>query len=194
MKCPAILRGLTSLALLLFFALAARAQEQGGAGPVDQPIGIAFRWIHFVIITAIVIWLLKSVLPPFIRGNADRITAAISKATAARLDAERQLKEAAEKLAGLQQEIAQFREQAQHDAAAELHRLREVMKIDVERVGSAARAEIEAAERAARLELKSLAAKIAVDRAESLVAKQMTPALQDAMITNFVQSLQGRPN
>jgi len=26
------------------------------------------------------------------------------------------------------------------------------------------------------------------------VAKQMTPAVQDALIHNFVQSLQGRPN
>jgi F0F1-type ATP synthase membrane subunit b/b' len=42
--------------------------------------------------------------------------------------------------------------------------------------------------------LKALAAKLAVDGAESLVAKQMTPAVQDALIRNFVQSLQGRPN
>lgn len=194
MKGPTILRSLTSLALMSSFALAAYAQEQTGASPVDQPVGISFRWIHFVIIVILVIWLLKSALPPYIRRNADRISAAISKATAARMEAEQQLKEAAEKLAGLQQELAQFREQAQHDAAAELHRLRELMKIDIERVGIAARAEIEAAERAARVELKALAAKLAVDRAESLVAKQMTPALQEAMINNFVQSLQGRPN
>jgi F0F1-type ATP synthase membrane subunit b/b' len=58
----------------------------------------------------------------------------------------------------------------------------------------AARAEIAAAERAARVELKALAAQLAVDRAESLVAKQMTPAVQDAMIDNFVHTLQGRPN
>ena len=44
------------------------------------------------------------------------------------------------------------------------------------------------------MELKALAAKLAVDGAESLVAKQMTPAVQESLISNFVQSLQGRPN
>jgi F-type H+-transporting ATPase subunit b len=190
----AILRGLAALAFVLSFAVAIHAQEQTGAGPADQPIGIAFQWVHFVIVTILVIWVLKSVLPPHIRRNADKISDAISKATAAKMDAEQQLKEAAAKLAGLQREVAQFREQAQKDAEAELHRIREMMKVDIEHVGVAAGAEIEAAERAARLELKALAAKLAVDRAESLVAEQMTPALQEAMINSFVQSLQGRPN
>jgi F0F1-type ATP synthase membrane subunit b/b' len=190
----ATLRGVAALGLFLSFAIATHAQEQTGASPADQPIGIAFKWLHFVIIAVLVIWLLKSVLPPYIRRNADKISEAIRKATAARIEAERQLKEAAEKLAGLQQEVRHFREQAQKDAAAELQRLREMMKVDIERVGVAARAEIDAAERSARLELKALAAKLAVDRAESLVAKQVTPALQEAMINNLVQSLQGRPN
>jgi len=35
---------------------------------------------------------------------------------------------------------------------------------------------------------------MAVDGAESLVAKQMTPAVQEAMINSFMQNLQGRPN
>ena len=190
----AFLHGLAVQAFVLGFAVAVHAQEQTGASPADQPTGIAFRWVHFVIVTILVIWVLKSVLPPYIRRNADKISDAISKATAAKMDAERQLREAAAKLAGLQQEVAQFRQQAQQDAEAELHRIREMMKAEIEHVGVAAGAEIEAAERAARLELKALAAKLAVDRAESLVAKQMTPALQEAMINNFVQSLQGRPN
>jgi F0F1-type ATP synthase membrane subunit b/b' len=94
----------------------------------------------------------------------------------------------------LEQEIQRFREQAQKDAAAELERLRAMTKTDIEKVGVAAKAEIEAAERAARVELKAIAAKLAVDRAESLLAQQMTPSVQEAMIDNFVQSLQGRPN
>jgi F0F1-type ATP synthase membrane subunit b/b' len=64
----------------------------------------------------------------------------------------------------------------------------------VEKIGTAAKAEMEAAERAARVELKVLAAELAVDGAESLVARQMTPSVQEALINQFVQSLQGRPN
>ena len=55
-------------------------------------------------------------------------------------------------------------------------------------------AEIDAAERAARLELKALAASLAVDGAESLLAKQLTPAAQETLVDTFVKSLEGRPN
>jgi len=61
-------------------------------------------------------------------------------------------------------------------------------------VALAAKAEMEAAERAARMQLKALAAKLAVDGAESLVAKQLTPQTQDRLIVGFVKSLEGSPN
>src|SRR5258708_140887 len=99
--------------------------------------------------------------------------------------------EAVTKMSSVEGEIAEFRVQAQRDAAAEGERLRGATILDVEKIRTAAKAEIEAAERAARVELKELAAKLAVDGAESLVAKQMTPALQEATISSFLQSLQG---
>jgi len=104
------------------------------------------------------------------------------------------LNEAAAKLASLEKEIAEFRAEALREAAAEAERLRYSARLDVEKIGAAAKSEIEAAERAARLDLKAIAATLAVDDAGSLVAKQMTPAVQDALINNFVQTLQARPN
>ena len=64
----------------------------------------------------------------------------------------------------------------------------------LEKIAVAAKAEIEAAERAARLALKALAAKLAVDGAEALLAKQLTTKTQEALISHFVESLEGRPN
>jgi F0F1-type ATP synthase membrane subunit b/b' len=58
----------------------------------------------------------------------------------------------------------------------------------------AGKAEIEAAERAARLELKAIAANLAVDGAESLLEKQLTPQAQESLVAAFVKSLEGRPN
>jgi F0F1-type ATP synthase membrane subunit b/b' len=73
-------------------------------------------------------------------------------------------------------------------------RLRAATQSDAQKIAAAAKAEIEAAERAARLELKALAANLAVDGAESLLAKQLTPKAQESLISNFVKSLEGRPN
>ena len=177
----------------LFSAAAIFAADEGG-NPAEHSTEMVFKWIHFVILAGLVYWVFGKLLPPVFRRNADNISSAITKATAAKVEAERKLQEAVTKMSNLEREIAEFRVQAQRDAAAEVERLRGATILDVEKIRTAAKAEIEAAERAARVELKELAAKLAVDGAESLVAKQMTPAVQDATISSFVQSLQGRPN
>jgi len=182
-----------ALILVSFLAISTFGAEEGGSA-AEQPIGIIFKWLHFSIIAVLAYWVFGKVLPPFFRRRADVISAAIQKGAAAKADAEQRLKEAADKMANLEREVAAFREQAKRDASAEMERLRGATQLDLEKIRIAVRAEIEAAERAARVELKELAAKLAVDGAESLVAKQMTPAVQEAMINSFVKSLQGRPN
>jgi len=179
--------------MLLGTAITTNAAETA-ENHTEQIVGIIFKWIHFAILAGLVYWVFAKVLPPIFRRNADNISAAISKATAARAEAERQLKEAERRLAGLEQEMEHFGGEAQAQAAVEFDRLRAMARNDVEKIRLAAKAEIEAAERAARVGLKALAAKLAVDRAESLVAKEMTPAVQEAMINRFVQSLERRPN
>ena len=180
-------------ALVLFSAVATLAAEEGGS-PAEHSAEMIFKWIHFAILAGLIYWVFGKLLPPVFRRNADNISSAIAKATAAKVEAERKLQEAVTKMSSLEREIAEFRVQAQRDAAAEVERLRGATILDVEKIRAAGKAEIEAAERAARVELKELAAKLAVDGAESLVAKQMTPAVQEATISSFVQSLQGRPN
>ncbi len=180
-------------ALGLFSAVAVIAAEEGGSS-AEHSSEMIFKWIHFAILAGLLYWVFGKLLPPMFRRNAESISSAITKATAAKVEAERKLQEAATKMSNLEREIAEFRAQAQRDAAAEVERLRGATVLDVEKIRAAAKAEIEAAERAARVELKELAARLAVDGAESLVAKQMTPAVQEAMISSFVQSLQGRPN
>jgi F-type H+-transporting ATPase subunit b len=180
-------------ALGLFSAGTAFGAEEAGS-PAEHSAEMIFKWIHFAILAGLLYWVFGKLLPPMFRRNADNISSAITKATAAKAEAERKLQEAVTKMGNLEREIAEFRVQAQRDAAAEVERLRGATVLDVEKIRTAAKAEIEAAERAARVELKELAAKLAVDGAESLLAKQMTPAVQEAMISSFVQSLQGRPN
>jgi F-type H+-transporting ATPase subunit b len=180
-------------AIFLLMASAAHAAEEGGNGAGRSTTEI-FKWIHFVILAGLLYWVFGKLLPPTFRKKSDLISEAISKASEAKAEAEQQLKEATAKLASLEQEVAAFRAIAQQEGMAEVQRLSNATKSDAEKIFAAGKAEIEAAERSARLELKELAAKLSVDKAESLVAQQMTPGVQDALIENFVQSLQGRPN
>jgi F-type H+-transporting ATPase subunit b len=153
-----------------------------------------FKWINFALVAGGLIWLFGKRLPPIFNRRADTISAAIKKATEAKAEADKMLREAEQKLARLENEIAQLRELTQREASAEAERIRNATLTDAEKIEAAAAAEIEAAERAARLELKALAANLAVDGAETLLAKQLTPQAQEALVSAFVKGLAGRPN
>lgn len=198
MKYREILKrnGIYFAAILCFFlsyALRARAAEEH-SNSTSAHADELFKWINFAIVAAAIVWVFAKKLPPAFRGNAEKISSAISKATAAKAEADRQLREAESRLATMGQEISALRETAQKDAIAEGERIRNLTESDAQKIAAAAKAEIEAAERAARMELKAIAAKLAVDGAESLLVKELTPAAQAAVVTNFAKSLEGKAN
>jgi len=176
------------------FLGAACARGAEGANPAAGEFTEIFKWINFAIVAALIIWVFAKKLPVVFRKNAESISSAITKATAAKAEAERQLRDAETKLANLQREVTALRAEAQQEAAAEAERIRAATVSDEQKIGVAAKAEIEAAERSARKELKELAAQLAVDGAESVLAKQLTPAAQESLISNFVKTLESRPN
>ena len=181
------------LFVLLFAVVGANAAEEGGNAAAERATEI-FKWINFAIVAGLIGWVFLKLTPPFFRKNAETISSAISKATAAKAEAERQLREAEEKLARLEQQVTQLRATAQREMAAETERLKTITHSDIEKVKLAAKAEMEAAERAARLELKTIAANMAVDGAESLLTGELTPQVQESLVAAFVKSLEGRPN
>jgi len=181
------------LFVLLIAATGAHAAEEGGNAATERAAEI-FKWINFAIVACVIVWVFGKKLPPAFRKRAEAVSSAITNATSAKAAADAQLLEAETRLANLQKEVAELRALAEKEAAAEVERLRAATQSDAQKIAAAAKAEIEAAERAARLELKALAANLAVDGAESLLAKQLTPKVQESLVSNFVKSLEGRPN
>lgn len=165
------------------------AEEGGGGGDVAfSPIGWTFRFINFFILVFLGYWMLRKA-PQWFRGRAARIVAAIEDSRLVKQEADRLLSDSERRLAGLQQEIAQLRAAAQQDAAAEMTRIRAAAQEEEAKVQRAADAEIVAAERAARMELKALAAQLAVQRAEALLKEQMTSETQTLLLRGFVRNL-----
>jgi F-type H+-transporting ATPase subunit b len=177
----------------LFAAVSSRAAEEGGNAATERATEI-FKWINFAIVAGLIVWVFGKKLPSVFRARAEAVSSAITSATSAKAAADAQLRDAETRLANLQKEVGELRALAEKEATAEVERLRAATQNDAQKIATAAKAEIEAAERAARLELKALAANLAVDGAESLLAKQLTPKAQESLISNFVKSLEGRPN
>jgi F-type H+-transporting ATPase subunit b len=184
---------LFAAAMLFVLVAGAHAAEEGGNAATEHATEI-FKWINFAIVAGVIVWVFGKLLPPVFRKKAETISSAITNATNAKAAADAQLREAETRLANLEKEVAELRAHAENEAAAEVERLRAATQSDAQKIAAAAKAEIEATERAARLELKALAANLAVDGAESLLAKQLTPKAQESLISNFVKSLEGRPN
>ena len=189
-RCAFLVVGL--LVASLFVATGAQAAEEGAAA--TERVSEIFKWVNFAIVAGLAIWVFGKVLPPKFRAKAEEIGSAITKAADAKAAADAELREAEAKLANLEKEVAEFRALAEREAAVEVERIHSVTQADALKIAAAAKAEIEAAERAARLELKALAANLAVDGAEALLTKQLTAQAQAALISNFVKSLEGRPN
>ena len=183
-----------AFSVMLFSAGAARAEEDTTSNARTQSAQEIFKWINFAIVAGAAVWLFGKVLPPKFRGNAEKINSAIAKATEAKAESDRLLRQAEHKLANLEKEVAALQSEAQAQTRNEVERLRAATQGDEEKIAAAVIAEIAAAERAARLELKALAAKLAVDGAESLLAKQLTPKVQESLVSAFVKTLETRPN
>lgn len=83
---------------------------------------------------------------------------------------------------------------AKRDAEAEAQRLRDMGRAEAEKIELAARAEIDAAARAGRMALKTLGARLAIERAEVLLRQELAPKSEAALIRTFIAELERSVN
>jgi F0F1-type ATP synthase membrane subunit b/b' len=182
-----------SLVLLVFCTTAPLLAQEGAQSSADTSVGWIFRWINFAVIFGGIVYVAVKKGGPNFRRNADAISERVAEGAKAREAAEERRREIEAKLAGLDKEIEEMRTAAKRDSKAEIQRLRAMARDDAERIEKAAQAEITAAERAARLELKALTARLTVERAEMLLKQQLDPETDAALFRTFVGEL-GRAN
>lgn len=173
-----------------FFLFAAPVLAQEAAKPKleDSPTGQVFRWINFVLVVVILLYLFKGA-PSYFRGHAEEISQKIAEGARAREAAEQRRAEAKAKLATIDAEVAKIREEAKKALALETERIKVQAKSEAEMIERAAQAEIAATEHAARLELRILAAKMAIERAEALLKQELQPKVETDRFFNFVASM-----
>jgi F0F1-type ATP synthase membrane subunit b/b' len=157
--------------------------------PLQGPAAKILRWLNFgIVVVAIGYVVIKKGRPAF-RAHANDISAGISSAAAAKAEADAQLRNAEAGFARLPQDSAAMRETATREFATESQHLREGTVREVTRIEMAAKAEVSAAQRAARLELREVAARLAAARAAEIVGQQITPAQRAALVQKFVDGL-----
>ncbi len=143
--------------------------------------------LNFAIVAGVIVWASKKNLPAIFRSRTASIQKSIEEARRASEDANQRLAQIESRLGRLDAEIAQMRARSEKEAAAEEERIKASVVEDAKRIVESAEQEIAAAAKAARRELTSYAADLAV----TLATKQIhidTNADQ-ALVRRFANQL-----
>ncbi len=189
-SCRRFLAFASGAVLIFFFmALPALAAEGAEPDPADSTAGLIFRWLNFLIVFGGIAYLIAKHGGAFFRGNAKEIAASIVEATALKAEADRELHEVEVKIARLDQDVSEMREEARRDWAAESERLRASGLAEIDKINQAARGELAASERAAEQQVREIAASLAVERAAALVSSMMNTEIRARMFHTFLGEL-----
>jgi F-type H+-transporting ATPase subunit b len=186
-RFPAFASG--ALLIFFFMALPVLAEEGAKPDPAESPTGLIFRWLNFLIVFGAIAYVIAKYGGAYFRGNAKAIAADIHEATAAKAEADRELREVEAKIARLDRDVAEMREEARRNWAAEAERLRVSGLAEIDKINQAARGELAASERAAQQQLREIAASMAVERAAALVSSRMNMEVRARMFHSFLGEL-----
>ena len=192
LACVAIAMGLAVL-VPVRHARAAEAASESGGSQQKEPSEI-WKWANFALLAGGLGYLIAKNAPAFFADRSKKIVEDIDEARRFGEEAEACAAAVEERLANLEVEIAAMRRESQAAIAAESERLKTYAAAEAAKIQEAAEREIEAAGKAARLELRRYAAGLAIDLAQRKIQARMTPEAQDGLVRGFLQDLKNPPS
>lgn len=167
------------------------------AEPAGAPVSeLVFKWINFFLVFGVGGYFAAGPFRRWVAGQRRSIQEQIAEAHRERAKAQERLEEIEQRLRGLEQEIAALRREASDNAAAETERIHQAAEREAERILATSSAEIDSAGRAARLELRAYAARLAVTLAEQRIRQQLSPqahaTLFDVSLRELAPGSEGR--
>lgn len=191
-------RGFHTLGALTMLVAFAAAPVLAAANPQEDAsttTGWIYRWINFSIFVALIFWgFANKGTRAYFRSRQHSIGDAIAESARAREEADLQQRAAEQKMASLDREVADLRSRAKQESTAEAERIRTLAREEAKRIAQSAQLEIRAAERAAQMQLKAIAARMAVDRAEDLLRNRVNTQTESTLFRGFVSALEGSAN
>jgi len=180
-------------------------EEKGGTGNAWVKQASAVKWIakitglsldhaywlcfgiNFAIIAVLVGTLMRKMLPGFFRSRTSAIQKGIEEARKMSDEARARLSDVEARLSRLDADIAAMRSEAEQNAKLEEQRLLAGGEEERKRIVTSAEQEVGMAANAARRELKTYAAKLAVDLAEKKI--RVSQDADQALVREFTTQL-----
>ena len=148
--------------------------------------------LNFLVVALVIGWATKKYLPGMFRNRTASIQKAMEEARKTSEEANRRLAGIELRLSKLGEEIGEMRAAAEKEAVAEELRIKAAAEEDTRKIVEAVEQEIAAVARAARRELTSYAADLAVALAKKQI--QIDTATDQKLVRNFAQQLQTNGN
>ena len=142
---------------------------------------------NFAVIAGLIIWAGRKYLPGIFRDRTNAIQKAMQEAQKASAEARQKLAEIETRLQKLDVEIGMMRDAAEREGEAEEARIKAAAEEDAKKIVASAEQEIAAAAKAARRQLTSYAADLAVGLAQKQI--HVDAATDKNLVSNFAGQL-----
>jgi F-type H+-transporting ATPase subunit b len=169
----------------VFLTYAAGGEEGHGASKSDW-IDFAWRMVNFIILVGFLWWLLAKRIKDYFVGRKASIGSSLEEARKLKEEAEKKYQEYESKLNKATEEIDGIVEMIKSQGMAEREKILEDARKAAAKLEEDTRARMEQEFKAAREELMKEAVKLAVDMAEELVKKNITPKDHENMVQEYL--------
>jgi F-type H+-transporting ATPase subunit b len=143
--------------------------------------------LNFIVIAAVLFWAGRRYMPGAFRARTAAIQQAMEEARRASADANRRLADVEARLAKLGDEIAAMKASGEADMAAEGTRIKAAAEEDARKIVESAEQEIAAATKAARRDLSTYAADLAISLAKKQI--HVDSATDSSLVRSFSDRL-----
>jgi F-type H+-transporting ATPase subunit b len=169
---------------------AAKAAESGeGLGASHE---LLFETINFILLVGLLVYLYRKRGKAFFGERSEAIRKSLEESRQALERSQARLAEAEKKLAGLQDEVRALKKQAEAEIADEQERMRRAADDEAHRIEEFAKARIQAATNAAKLELKDYVVEQALDQARGMIRERMDEQNRERLVSFFLDDLGSR--
>ena len=173
--------------ILVILSAATLAAEESPAPAELSPI---WRWANFVILAAVVAYMMAKFLPPLFASRSMEIRKGISEAQQMKQDAEKRSAEMDARLKSLGADIENFRTQSTAEMQQEGERISRETAAQIKKIEQQAAVELESVGKTARRQLKEYAAELAMGLAEERLRGRMDNATESGLVDDFVRDLE----
>lgn len=150
---------------------------------------LLFDTINFILLVGVLVYLYRKRGRAFFNERSDSIRRSLEESRQALEKSQARLAEAENKLDGLQDEVRALKERAEAEIADEQERMRRASDEEAGRIEEFAKAQIQAAASAAKLELKDYVVEQALQQARGMIQERMNEQNRERLVSFFLDEL-----